>query len=134
MQQTIPSPEAPAGSGRRFDPRSPISAGTEPDYRFSLANERTFLAWIRTAIALLAGGVAVVQLVPDLAPRPQRLGLGVAFALLAFTVAATSYRRWWLVQRAMRTGAPLPHTWLPAVIAAGLTIIITLTVVLMLGN
>lgn len=38
--------------------------GTEPDYRFTLANERTFLAWIRTALALIAGGVAVAQLLP----------------------------------------------------------------------
>jgi putative membrane protein len=35
--------------------------GTEPDYRFTLANERTFLAWIRTALALLAGGVLLHQ-------------------------------------------------------------------------
>ena len=31
--------------------------GEEPDYRFTLANERTFLAWLRTALALIAGGV-----------------------------------------------------------------------------
>ena len=30
--------------------------GEEPDYRFTLANERTFLAWVRTALGLLAGG------------------------------------------------------------------------------
>ena len=39
----------------------------EPDYRFTLANERTFLAWERTALGLLAAAVAVVQLVPELA-------------------------------------------------------------------
>ena len=33
-------------------------AGKTPDYRFTLANERTFLAWIRTALALMAGAVA----------------------------------------------------------------------------
>ncbi len=36
----------------------------EPDYRFTLANERTFLAWQRTALGLLAAAVAVVQFVP----------------------------------------------------------------------
>ena len=54
------------------------SDGVEPDYRFTLANERTFLAWIRTALGLLAGGVAVRQLVqpfddhrrPDVAGAP----------------------------------------------------------------
>jgi putative membrane protein len=46
------------------DPSDIRAVGEEPDYRFTLANERTFLAWIRTSLALLAGGVAVVQLVP----------------------------------------------------------------------
>ncbi len=36
-------------------------AGKKPDYRFTLANERTFLAWIRTALALMAGAVGVDQ-------------------------------------------------------------------------
>ena len=34
----------------------------EPDIRFTLANERTFLAWVRTAIGLVAAGVAVFHL------------------------------------------------------------------------
>jgi putative membrane protein len=38
-----------------------ISSSSDPDYRFSLANERTFLAWIRTALALVAGGVAAAK-------------------------------------------------------------------------
>jgi putative membrane protein len=42
----------------------PTGDEQEPDFRFTLANERTFLAWIRTALALIAGGVAVAQLVP----------------------------------------------------------------------
>ena len=49
---------------QRLFPDDPRSVGEEPDYRFTLANERTFLAWIRTALALIAGGVALVQLVP----------------------------------------------------------------------
>ena len=52
----------------------------------------------------------------------------MAFAVLAFVVAATSYRRWWRVQRAMRTGQPLPHPWLPAAMGAGLSLIIAVTV------
>ena len=55
----LPSPVVPGSRWWRDDP----AEGTEPDYRFTLANERTFLAWIRTALGLLAGGVAVRQLV-----------------------------------------------------------------------
>ncbi|WP_406280067.1 YidH family protein [Embleya sp. NBC_00896] len=106
--------------------------GDEPDYRFTLANERTFLAWIRTALSLLAGGVAVVQLVPDLGPRSQRLVLGLVLVALALTLAATAYRRWYQVERAMRLSRALPFSALPLVLSAGLVIVIVVTVVLML--
>jgi uncharacterized membrane protein YidH (DUF202 family) len=42
----------------------PHEVGQHPDYRFTLANERIFLAWIRTSLALVAGGIAVVRLGP----------------------------------------------------------------------
>jgi putative membrane protein len=108
--------------------------GAEPDYRFTLANERTFLAWIRTALSLLAGGVAVVQLVPDLGPRVQRLVLGLVLVALALTVSATAYRRWYQVERAMRLGRALPFSAVPLVLSAGLVIVIVVTVVLMLAE
>lgn len=41
-------------------------AEIEPDYRFTLANERTFLSWQRTSPGLLAAAVALAQLVPEL--------------------------------------------------------------------
>jgi len=59
----------------------PSDPTLEPDYRFTLANERTFLAWIRTALALIAGGVAVVQLVPALSIPGVRHGLGSVLTL-----------------------------------------------------
>ena len=40
-------------------PRWVYDEGTDPDPRFTLANERTFLAWIRTSIAFMAAGVAI---------------------------------------------------------------------------
>ncbi len=55
----------------------PAAAEQEPDYRFTLANERTFLAWIRTALALIAGGVAVVQFVPQFGVAGVRHALSV---------------------------------------------------------
>jgi len=78
------------------------------DYRFTMANERTFLAWIRTALALLAGGVALDQLTPDLAPAAVRAGLAVALALGGAVLGIASYRRWERTERAMRAGEPLP--------------------------
>jgi len=59
----------------------------DPDYRFTLANERTFLAWIRTALALIAGGVAVVQLVPDFGFPGSRRIVGALLAGMGVLVA-----------------------------------------------
>ncbi|MFF2626777.1 YidH family protein [Kitasatospora griseola] len=80
----------------------------EPDYPLTMANERTFLAWIRTALALLAGGVALDQLAPELAPAPVRAALAVALALGGAVLGIASYRRWVRTERAMRAGEPLP--------------------------
>ncbi|TNC27612.1 YidH family protein [Amycolatopsis alkalitolerans] len=90
--------------------------GQEPDYRFTLANERTFLAWLRTALALVAGAVALTQLVPSFAVPHLKTALAVLLAVAGTVLAALSYRRWAKVQRAMRHGRPLPMDWLPATI------------------
>ncbi|MEP6464530.1 MAG: DUF202 domain-containing protein [Frankiaceae bacterium] len=104
----------------------------EPDYRFTLANERTFLAWIRTSLALLAGGVAVVQLVPRLGFAAGRYIVGELLIGLSIMVAATSVHRWQSVQRAMRSGGALPDTRLPLILAAGLTVIAVFGLLLVL--
>jgi putative membrane protein len=81
---------------------------TDPDYRFTLANERTFLAWIRTSLALLAGAVALVHVVSvDHVTGAQR-ALGVVLTLIAVVVAGLAVRRWRTVQHHMRRGADLP--------------------------
>jgi len=90
--------------------------GEEPDYRFTLANERTFLAWLRTALALLAGAVALAQFVPSFGVKGLHIGLATLLAVTGTVLAAFSYRRWAHVQRAMRRGRPLPMTWLPFVV------------------
>lgn len=104
--------------------------GERPDYRFTLANERTFLAWIRTALALVAGGIAVVQLVPKFSVfSGARHVLGVILIVLAIIVSATCYRRWDANERALRLNQPLPPSRLPFVIAAGSLVVTLLALV-----
>ncbi|WP_322750624.1 MULTISPECIES: YidH family protein [unclassified Frankia] len=97
--------------------------GSEPDYRFTLANERTFLAWIRTALALLAGGVAVVQVVPDFGFPGSRHILGVTFVIMSIVISTTSYRRWADVERALRLGRPLPPSQVPRLLGVVITLV-----------
>lgn len=82
----------------------------EPDYRFTLANERTFLSWQRTALGLLAAAVALVQLVPELTVPGARRTLGVGLAVLATLTSGMGLLRWHQADRAMRHGDPLPVT------------------------
>ncbi|MCC2321667.1 YidH family protein [Cellulomonas xiejunii] len=92
--------------GRRF-PQSVYGVGSEPDARFSLANERTFLAWARTGLALLAGGVALEAL--DLpVERGLRLSAAVLLIALGALAPAVAWWGWSRVERAMRRSDPLP--------------------------
>ena len=84
--------------------------GVDPDYRFSLANERTFLAWIRTALALLAGAVALKQLVPTFSIPGVHTGLSVVLAGLGLAIAANAYRHWAGYESAMRRQETLPKS------------------------
>lgn len=84
--------------------------GEDPDYRFTLANERTFLAWIRTALSLLAGAVAVVQLLPPFRIDGSRTLLGVVLSLLGTATAVFAYRHWESNERAMRTSRKLTYS------------------------
>ena len=95
----------------------------EPDYRFTLANERTFLAWQRTALALLAAAVALVQLVPELTVPGARRTLAVGLAVLAILTSGMGLRRWQQADHAMRRGEPLPRHPTPAYLAVGLTVV-----------
>ena len=96
--------------------------GKTPDYRFSLANERTFLAWVRTALALLAGAVAIDQLAPEIAPPVIRIILCMVLAAIGAVLAIVSYRRWAKQEQAMRNDEELPHSWL----MLGMTVIVSL--------
>jgi putative membrane protein len=95
--------------------------GEDPDVRFSMANERTFLAWIRTAMALLAGGVAVDVVDLHLSSVVQR-ALAVLVLGLGILCAVDSWLRWARTERALRYHHALPAPALGAVIAGGLVV------------
>ena len=106
---------APAGQA---DAPAHAAAESEPDPRFTLANERTFLAWSRTALALVVAGLAIVQLLPPFAGVPfgRRL-LGVPLIILGAVVAVAAYWEMTRNQRAMRLGEPLPRSIVPRLLA-----------------
>ena len=91
--------------------------GTTPDYRFSLANERTFLAWLRTALALIGGGIAVAQFLPVLRVTGLREILAGALLLLGVGCAVRAVVHWAACERAMRLRRDLPTSRFPTVLA-----------------
>jgi putative membrane protein len=122
-----PSPEKAVGEGA--PPQGPaategIAVGEdEPDVRFTYANERTFLAWNRTALALIATGVAATQLLPKLQVEWGRRLLGLPLIALGAIVAAESLRQWRANQRAMRRGDPLPRSRMPLILTVGIVVV-----------
>lgn len=112
---------------RRF-PRSVYGTGEEPDPRFSLANERTFLAWIRTALALLALGVGIEALALHIHPV-LRFIASLIFILLAVVAVVHSWVSWQRDERALRARAVLPGPSTGIVIVVGVTLAIALIVV-----
>ncbi|PRC42224.1 hypothetical protein C6A85_000000111605 [Mycobacterium sp. ITM-2017-0098] len=104
----------------------------EPDYRFTLANERTFLAWIRTALALIAGGVAVVQFVPAFGIPGVRHTLSILLTSGGGVLAMSAVLRWHRVQAAMRRHADLPATRLPLLLSSAILAVTILVLVVLL--
>lgn len=104
--------------------------GEAPDYRFTLANERTFLAWVRTALAMMAAGVAVVQFVPGL--DAIRHTLGFLLVGLGGVLAGASYVHWERNERAMRLGIDLPRSIIPRVLSATLALTALIALVLLI--
>ena len=106
---------------RRERPGRP-DLGSEPDARFTYANERTLLAWNRTALSLVAAGLAIVSLLPEFDLSFGRRLIGVPLIALGAVLAYTSYQRWVSNERAMRLGEPLPRSVLPLVLTIGITV------------
>ncbi|MDQ8703026.1 DUF202 domain-containing protein [Streptomyces sp. LHD-70] len=105
--------------------------GETPDYRFSLANERTFLAWIRTALALVGGGFAVDQFLPDLS-WGWRIALALALLVVGVLCALRAVNHWMRCELAMRRGEDLPVSRFPALLALAVGLVALAMVVVVL--
>jgi putative membrane protein len=115
------------------DPEGSGDDGTEPDPRFTFANERTFLAWSRTALALVVAGLGVVQLLPPFPGVPWgRYVLGVPLIVFGAVVAVTAYGEWVSSQRALRLGQPLPRSVMPRLLTVVITAIAVIAAVVVL--
>jgi putative membrane protein len=98
--------------------------GTEPDARYTFANERTFLAWSRTSLALVISGLAIAQLLPPFPGVPWgRHVIGTPLILLGCAVSVISYGEWKTNQRALRHGESLPRSRLPQILTIAIAVI-----------
>lgn len=111
----------PMGDRARF-PRRVFDRGVDPDARFSLANERTLLAWIRTALALTAGGVALEALSLPLQPG-LRLAASLTLLGMGVLVPLGAWWHWVGVESALRHARPLPAPWLGLPVALGVVVV-----------
>jgi putative membrane protein len=113
-----PDTKHPNGDPPRWI-RSVYSSGSEPDPRFTLANERTFLAWLRTAMALMAAGVGTEALVEE---SRYRIVLALGLLLSGIGLAVAALFRWAATERAMRHARPLPILKLGLILTATLSV------------
>ena len=130
---TDAEPQVPGADGGDGGDGAEGAEGAEPDPRFTFANERTFLAWSRTALALVVAGLGVVQLLPPFPGVPWgRHVLGVPLIVFGAVVAVAAYGDWVRSQRAMRLGQPLPRSVMPRLLAAVITVIAVIAAVVVL--
>jgi putative membrane protein len=123
------------GAGVRlwFSPARVREEGSTPDYRFSLANERTFLAWLRTGLALVGGGFAVDQFLPRLHQGP-RVVFTVVLLVGGALCALRAVNHWVRCERAMRRGEDLPASRFPSALALGVgALAVGMVVLVLLG-
>ena len=107
--------------------------GKKPDYRFTLANERTFIAWIRTALALMAGAVGVDQFSPQLASPLLRHSLALFLVFGGAALGVLAWRRWRHNEYAMRLDCQLYYTRFICAVAIFLVVVALLLGIMLWG-
>jgi putative membrane protein len=106
---------------------------SEPDARFTFANERTFLAWTRTALAFMLAGLGIVQLLPPFPGVPWGTQLlGVPLIVIGAVIAIVSYSQWVRSQQALRRGEPVPRSVLPRILAITISAMAVISAVVLL--
>lgn len=110
------------GLANRRRPRSVYGVGTEPDPRFTLANERTYLAWVRTSLACMAAGIAFDSFVTTV-PGPIRVTVGAGIVAIGIVCAGSGYRRWMANERALRRSEPLTASLLAPILGAAFVVV-----------
>lgn len=107
----------------------PLRTGTEPDPRFTLANERTFLAWIRTSLGISAGALLIRTLDDDMFRPGVAAVLTVWLLALSILIGIAALIRWIRVESAMRHRRPLPLPGLAVVTVSAITTAATILLV-----
>lgn len=131
----IPAPASPATNEPRAHwLRRLLSAGSDPDPRFSLANERTFLAWIRTSLGMIALGVGIATFVSAQASRGFSMLVAAGLVVLGGAVSAMSWFRWLRVEQAMRQGHGIPPARIALYLAFGILVLALLSIVVILTS
>lgn len=114
--------------------RKVLPGGEEPDPRFTLANERTFLAWVRTSLAFLAGGLALEAFAFAAFPGPLRKALAVLLVAIGMVISAGAAVRWVSVEASMRHRKPLPLPLIVPLLGLGGALAAAVVIVLVVLN
>lgn len=105
------------------DDTAAADAGRQPDVQLSFANERTFLAWERTALGLITAGLAITQLLPSFDFPGGRRIIGLPLIGLGTLIAAVSYWEWRRNQESISRGQPIPSSRLPLIVAVVVSVV-----------